>query len=220
MALNLTQRSSLCLGVRPTSGMPQSSSSLSMVARSGSAAQTSSNDEDACTAQGAAAPCVSTTAMPTSGVNTPGVDRLGIGDVACGQSAAGGIPADTRPPHAVPTARGLPSAAGGIPAHTAHAVPAECGLPSAAGGPPAATRHPVHAVLAACGIPSAAGGLPAATKPIPPRWAPVPLHKPVSTAAPSSGGMLNILPWPLLRTRVGTICKWLCFRRGYPIVGA
>ena len=68
-------------GVRPTPAMPHSLNSLSTVARSGNAAQTSSSDEEACTAQGAEVPFVSTTAVPTSGMSTHG-DDMGSDDMA------------------------------------------------------------------------------------------------------------------------------------------
>ena len=135
-----------------------------MVARSGNAAQTSSSDEDACTAQGTEAPCVSTTTEPTSGVYNRGGDDMGIGDMAYWQlSAMGGAPADTTLPHVALATCGIPSAVGGVHAHATHAVPAACGLPSAAGGPPAAILLTTHAIPAARGAPSAVGGPPTAT---------------------------------------------------------
>lgn len=145
MALNQMQRSSLCLGVHPTPGMPHSLNSLSTVARSSNAPQMLSNDEEACTAQGAEAPFISTTAVPTSGVSTRG-DDMGsddmaptFADVAFRQLlAAGGTPTDTRILHVILAACGIPSATDGVPAQATHVVPAARSHPSAAGGPSAA----------------------------------------------------------------------------------
>ena len=100
MALNRTQRSSRCLGVRPTPGIPHSHNSLSTLARSGSAAHTSSSEEDAYTAQGAGAPFVSATAVPTSGTCTP-CDDLG----SCGVPTCVGIASQQLLASCTPTLR-------------------------------------------------------------------------------------------------------------------
>ena len=110
MALNRTQRSSRCLGVRPTPGIPHSHNSLSTVARSGSAAQTSSSEEDAYTAQGAGAPFVSATAAPTSGTCTP-CDDLG----SCGVPSCVGVASRQLLASCTPTPR--PCSTDPVPRH-------------------------------------------------------------------------------------------------------